>query len=140
MASHRNFIKAFLYDSVIKSLLIILDECLKSREHFAVERTRRFGKEFEMMKKLQQSENEAFERKLEEIQEEADARVDEVKKILEATRRDKHRAERAEEEALFELHAIRDTERRDKVFNDLFDRIRDVRDLMTDLENASKRK
>ena len=52
MASHRNFIKAFLYDSVIKSLLIILDECLKSREHFAVERTRRFGKEFEMMKKL----------------------------------------------------------------------------------------
>ena len=53
MASHRNFIKAFLYDSIIKSLLIILDECLKSREHFAVERTRRFGKEFEMMKKLQ---------------------------------------------------------------------------------------
>ena len=50
-----------------------------------------------MMKKLQQSENEAFERKLEEIQEEADARVDEVKKILEATRQDKHRAEKAEE-------------------------------------------
>ena len=60
-----------------------------------------------------------------------------MKKILDATRRDKHRAERAEEEALFELHAIRDTERRDKVFHDLFDRIREVRDLMTDLENAA---
>ena len=75
MASHRNFIKAFLYDSVIKSLLIILDECLKSREHFAVERTRRFGKEFEMMKKLQQSENEAFERKLEEIPAQIDGQL-----------------------------------------------------------------
>ena len=51
--------------------------------------------------------------------------------MLEATRRDKHRAERAEEEALFELHAIKDTERRDKVFNDLFGKIREVRDLMT---------
>ena len=47
--------------------MIILDECIKSREHFAVERTRRFGKEFEVMKKLQQSENEAFEKKLLEI-------------------------------------------------------------------------
>ena len=35
---------------------------------------------------------------------------------------------------MFELHAIRDTERRDKVFNDLFDRIKEVRDLMDDLE------
>ena len=38
---------------------------------------------------------------------------------------------------MFELHAIRDTERRDKVFNDLFDKIREVRDLMSDLENAA---
>ena len=58
--------------------------------------------------------------------------------MLEATRRDKHRAERAEEEALFELHAIRDTERRDKVFNDLFGKIREVRDLMTELEKGGK--
>ena len=28
----RNFMRAFMYDSVVKSLLIILDECIKSRE------------------------------------------------------------------------------------------------------------
>ena len=55
-----------------------------------------------------------------------------------STRKDKHRAERAEEEARFELHAIRDTERRDKVFHDLFGKLREVRALMTELEGAAR--
>ena len=48
----RNFMKAYMYDSVVKSLLIILDECIKSREWFAVDRTRRFAREFERVRKL----------------------------------------------------------------------------------------
>ena len=63
-SNRRNFMKAYLYDSVVKSMLIILDECIKSRERFAVDRTRRFAKEFEQVRKLQQSEAEAFEQKL----------------------------------------------------------------------------
>ena len=59
--NRRNFMKAYMYDSVVKSLLIILDECIKSREQFAVDRTRRFAKELETVRKLQQSEAEAFE-------------------------------------------------------------------------------
>ena len=48
----RNFMKAYMYDSIVKSLLIILDECIKSREKFAVDRTRRFAREFEQVRKL----------------------------------------------------------------------------------------
>ena len=81
--------KAYMYDSVVKSLLIILDECIKSRETFAVDRTRRFAKEFETARKLQQSEAEAFEQKLKHIQQECDDKLKELEKVLDNTRKDK---------------------------------------------------